>query len=157
MADAFYTFFHNEVLITAVIAWCVAQVTKTIIHAIINHGIDFRRLIGDGGMPSAHSATMTAAALTTGLKCGFDSPVFAVMFLLAAVVMHDAHGVRLETGKQAKIINEMMDTLEMFNKLDDGSLTPEQKLKEFVGHTPVQVFGGFCVGILVALLRFFLR
>ena len=100
-------------------------------------------------MPSGHSATVTAVAVSAGIQCGLSSPVFAVATILAIVVMHDAMGVRLETGKQAKVINDMV---EMINKLGGTELTNEEKLKEFVGHTPLQVAMGFVLGIIVALV-----
>lgn len=138
---------HNDILICAAIAWVTAQVLKTIIHAIVNKSLDPKRLFGDGGMPSAHSATVTSVAISTGFVSGFDSPVFAVALIFAFVVMHDAMGVRLETGKQAKVLNDLM---ELF--YTEG--TPEQKLKEFVGHTPMQVISGFILGVIVSCIVF---
>ena len=99
---------HNDLLIDALYAWLVAQIIKTIIYAVVNKTLDFQRLFGDGGMPSGHSATVTALATTAALDFGLDSPVFAVSFILAIIVMHDAMGVRLEAGKHAKAINELM-------------------------------------------------
>lgn len=138
---------NNKILICAAIAWATAQILKTIIHAIVNKSLDPRRLFGDGGMPSAHSATVTSVAVSCGYVAGFDSPVFAVALIFAFIVMHDAMGVRLETGKQAKVLNDLM---ELF--YTEG--TPEQKLKEFVGHTPLQVISGFVLGIIVACALF---
>lgn len=102
-------------------------------------------------MPSSHSAAVTSAALMTGLVSGFNSPLFGIAFILAIVVMHDASGVRLETGKQAKVINELV---EIFKDLGKNSLSPEDKLKEFVGHTHMQVLAGFSLGIIVTLIYF---
>ncbi len=132
----------NPILICAAITWATAQILKTIIHAIVNKSLDPRRLFGDGGMPSAHSATVTSVALSCGFVCGFDSPIFAVALIFAFIVMHDAMGVRLETGKQAKVLNDLMDLF-----YTEG--TPEQKLKEFVGHTPLQVISGFVLGVII--------
>ena len=140
--------FSNRILIAGIIAWAAAQILKTITYAVVNHTLDIRRLLGDGGMPSAHSATVTSIAVATGFRTGFDSPVFAVAIMLAFIVMHDAMGVRLETGKQAKIINDMIKMV-----YDEG-MTPEEKLKEFVGHTPLQVLGGFILGIVVDVILF---
>ena len=137
----------NKILICAAITWATAQILKTIIHAIVNKSLDPRRLFGDGGMPSAHSATVTSVAVSCGFVCGFDSPIFAVALIFAFIVMHDAMGVRLETGKQAKVLNDLM---ELF--YTEG--TPEQKLKEFVGHTPLQVISGFVLGLIVASIIF---
>lgn len=137
----------NKILICAAIAWATAQILKTIIHAIVNKSLDPRRLFGDGGMPSAHSATVTSVALSCGFICGFDSPTFGLALIFAFIVMHDAMGVRLETGKQAKVLNDLMEIF-----YTEG--TYEQKLKEFVGHTPLQVISGFVLGIIVACALF---
>ena len=87
-------FFTNRILIAGLLGWAAAQVLKTIIYLIINKELRLERLFGDGGMPSGHSATVSAVALSTGLECGFDSAVFAVAFIMAIIVMHDAAGVR---------------------------------------------------------------
>ena len=133
----------NKILITGGIAWLSAQILKTLIYAIVNHTLDFRRLFGDGGMPSAHSATVTSIAISCGLVCGFDSPLFALALIFAFIVMHDAMGVRLETGKQAKVLNDLIQMLY-------DNTPPEEKLKEFVGHTPLQVVSGFVLGLVVS-------
>ncbi|MBO4863120.1 MAG: divergent PAP2 family protein [Eubacterium sp.] len=137
----------NRILISGLVAWATAQILKTITYLVINKQLSFERLFGDGGMPSGHSATVTAVMLCTGFECGFNSPVFAVAAILAIIVMHDAMGVRLETGKQAKAINDMM---EFMQKIGGKELTNEEKLKEFVGHTPLQVIMGCILGIIVA-------
>ena len=147
-----HAFFTNRILIGGLIGWASAQVLKTIIFLLVNKKLQLERLFGDGGMPSGHSATVSAVALLTGYECGFGSPVFAVAFIMAIVVMHDAMGVRLETGKQAKAINEMTEFLE---KLSGTELSNEEKLKEFVGHTPLQVVMGSILGIIVALILHF--
>ena len=100
-----------------------------------------------GGMPSSHSATVTAVAVMTGLRCGWDSPIFAIAAILALIVMHDAMGVRQETGKQAKVINSMVEIINSFGR---GELTPEETLKEFVGHTRRQVVVGAVLGGVIA-------
>ena len=141
----------NRFLITGVSSWFVAQLAKTIIHAIINKKLVLERMVGDGGMPSGHSATITSLAMISGLSFGFDSFQFAVTALLATIVCHDAMGVRLETGKQAQIINEMMEAFEVWTKKD----LPEVKLKEFVGHTPIQVIAGILLGIANACVMHF--
>lgn len=141
--------FQNRILLAGVVAWVCSQVTKLIIHLIINRKLVWERLLGDGGMPSSHSATVSAVAVTTALVCGWDSPLFAVALILALIVMHDAKGVRQETGKQAKVINSM---LELFESMGRGDLTPEETLKEFVGHTRRQVYVGAAYGAAIALL-----
>lgn len=143
--------FSNRILMSGVLGWGTAQVLKLLIHLIVNRQFKLERLVGDGGMPSAHSATVTAVAVSTGIECGFGSPFFAIACIVAIIVMHDAMGVRLEAGKQAQVINELMD---MFQKLGDTNISAEVKLKEFIGHTPIQVFAGFLLGLAVALVFF---
>lgn len=139
----------NRIIQTGAAAWVTSQVLKTIIHLIVNKKIVWERLVGDGGMPSSHSATVTSVAIASGFTAGWDSPVFAVAVFMAIIVMHDARGVRRETGKQAVVINNM---LELFEEMGAGNLTPEQTLKEFVGHTPLQVMAGGILGFIVAFV-----
>lgn len=139
------TLWNNRLLFNALIAWAAAQALKTVVYALVNRKLDIRRLFGDGGMPSGHSATVTALAVTAGLEYGLESAVFAVSAILAIVVMHDAMGVRLEAGKHAKALNELLE-------LASSDLAGEVKLKEFVGHTPLQVAFGCLLGLVVALL-----
>ncbi len=140
----------NNMLISGVLSWAIAQLLKTIIYAVINKSLDFTRLVGDGGMPSGHSATVTALTVTAALEYGADSPVFAVAFIFAIVVMHDAMGVRLEASKHAVMLNNLFELM-------DPEISPEQKLKEFLGHTPTQVVAGSVLGLIVALLFYFYR
>ena len=140
---------QNKILITGCVAWLLSQFIKAIIYLVINKRFNWERLLGDGGMPSSHSATVTAVAVMTGLRCGWESPIFAIAAILALVVMHDAMGVRQETGKQARVINNM---LELINSFGRGELTPEETLKEFVGHTRRQVMIGALLGGAIALL-----
>ena len=109
-------------------------------------------MFGDGGMPSCHSATVTSLATITGISFGLASFEFGVVTILAIVVCHDAMGVRLETGKQAIILNEI---IKAFDDLSAEKL-PEVKLKEFVGHTPIQVLAGIILGFVMALILHFL-
>ena len=113
--------------------------------------IDFTRLIGDGGMPSGHSATVSSLATAAALVYGLGSFEFAMAFIFAIVVCKDAMGVRLETGRQAVIIN---DIVEAFNSLASEKL-PEAKLKEFVGHTPLQVIAGILLGVANTFIMYY--
>lgn len=142
----------NPYLITTLSSWFIAQVLKVIIHSIINKKLDISRLYGDGGMPSGHSATVSSLAMITGLTVGFNTFEFAIAFVLALIVCHDATGVRRETGKQALLLNEIIKSFEVFSTKQ----LPEVMLKEFVGHTPIQVFAGILVGIANALILHFL-
>ncbi len=149
MGEVIAQIMGNRIIQTGAVAWVISQILKTILHLIVNKKIVWERLVGDGGMPSSHSATVTSVAVTTGLTAGFDSPVFAVAVFFAIIVMHDARGVRRETGKQAVVINDM---LELFEQMGAGTLTPEQTLKEFVGHSPLQVAAGAILGFIVAIV-----
>lgn len=137
----------NRVLMAGVAGWFAAQFIKTILYAILNHELDISRFWGDGGMPSAHSSTVSCVAVSAGIVYGLDSFQFAICVILALITMRDAMGVRLETGKQAKILNEMVQLFSM-----DNPELPEERLKEFVGHTPIQVLFGCIVGCLMAVL-----
>ncbi len=139
----------NRILWSGIFAWAVAQILKAFIHAAIYKSFKLERLFGDGGMPSAHSATVVSMATCTGIMYGLDSFQFAVTAMLAIIVMHDACGVRLETGKQSKILNEIMD---MFKSEGKFPVLSEEHLKEFVGHTPLQVAGGFLVGLAMGII-----
>ena len=140
--------FSNRILIAASCGWLVAQVLKTIIYVAVNKNFNPERLLGDGGMPSSHSATVMAMVTSTAFYFGPETFEFAVTAILALIVMHDAMGVRRETGKQAKVINNMMDWFVQM----DSDISPEEKLKEFVGHSPTQVFFGALLGILVGFI-----
>ena len=141
----------NPYLITALSAWAVAQVTKTILYAWMNGGIDWNRLFGDGGMPSGHSATVTSLAVFCALMHGTHTHEFAVAAILAIIVCHDAMGVRREAGRHAKVLYELQKSFEELMNQD----LPDVALKEFVGHTPIQVCAGILIGILVGSLMFF--
>lgn len=138
----------NKIIIVAASSWLIAQVLKTLTHAYVYKKIDFKRLLGDGGMPSCHSAVVSSCACAIGFYEGFDSSLFALAFIVAIIVMHDASGVRYETGKQSKVIKDMSQFIESLNniKFDDESL------KEFVGHTRLQVVLGALLGIVVAII-----
>ena len=138
----------NQVLVSSVIGWVVAQALKTIIDFSLNKSFSAGRLVGSGGMPSSHSATVCALVVSTAFCYGVSAFEFAVSFVLAAVVMYDAIGVRQETGKQARLLNMILEQ-DLF-KLNNHQF--QERLKEFVGHTPLQVFAGAVLGILLAVL-----
>lgn len=142
---------YNDVLIVSLASWLIAQLIKIIINAVVNKRFDIERLFGDGGMPSGHSATVTAMALMVGFRLGFDNPVFGVAMVFAIVVMHDATGVRQEAGKHARSIIELTD---LFNEylLEHDERVKLDKLKTLVGHTPLQVICGAGVGITVVVV-----
>ena len=141
----------NKFLLVALSSWFVAQVLKTVLYALETKKLDISRLFGDGGMPSGHSATVTSLATFCGLHFGFNSYQFALAGILAIIVCHDATGVRLETGKQAAVLNEIIEAFELLapDKISEANL------KEFVGHTPIQVLAGILLGIANACVMYF--
>lgn len=153
----------NVILLIALISWGTAQIIKTFIHFIKTKSFKAERLTGAGGMPSAHSATVCATAITTCRVCGICSPEFALAMILAMVVMYDAMGVRRSAGLQAKEINRLRRVVneldeEFMDKFDDKVDEIEEKkpeeiheLKEFLGHTPLEVLCGALLGILIAI------
>jgi uncharacterized protein len=136
---------NNHVLIIALIACLVAQVLKLVVELIRHGKVTFRTLVETGGMPSAHSALVTALATGVGQTVGWASSEFAVAFIFAIIVMYDAAGVRQAAGKQARILNQIVD--EFFH---ENATFNEDRLKELLGHTPVQVFAGSALGIFVS-------
>lgn len=149
--DWLIDFLTNQYFITGVSSWAIAQVIKTIIYWIVNKKLDLWRLVGDGGMPSGHSATVASFATICGLIHGPASFEFAMSCILAIIVCHDATGVRQETGKQAVVLNQIMGLIE---RISDQKLSDDVKLKEFVGHTYTQVIAGVTLGILNAVILY---
>lgn len=141
-------FVRNEILMSAALSWGLAQVVKTIIHLILTKKFVAERLIGSGGMPSCHSATVCALTTSIIINEGIHSPLFAMSAILAIIVMYDARGVRRETGLQATVLNEIIDIVEKLG----ADVSYDEKLKEFIGHTPLQVLVGAIFGICVALV-----
>ena len=146
--DFFAELFSNHILIVSVTGWAVAQVLKTIINFGFTQKLDAERLVGSGGMPSSHSSTVCALATATAMQYGVGSFEFAVTTILAIIVMYDAIGVRRETGVQAVLLNKMIET---FHNMD-GFPSTQEKLKELIGHTPLQVLAGALLGIFIALI-----
>ena len=140
--------FHNTIFLSAVTGWLVAQVMKTVIHLILTKEFVAERMVGSGGMPSSHSATVCGLATAAGITYGGGSFEFAISVILAIIVMYDAMGVRRETGIQAKVLNERLEAFSTMGK----KMSPEEKLKEFVGHTPLQVLAGAILGIVIAVV-----
>lgn len=138
--------FGNQILVASFLAWLAAQVSKTIYECIRYRQIKFSRLVSSGGMPSSHSALVTSLATATGRLTGIGSPYFAIAVVLAGIVMYDAAGVRRAVSIQARILNQMID--EAFQ----GKPFAEKRLRELIGHTPVQVLVGALLGVGVALI-----
>jgi acid phosphatase family membrane protein YuiD len=136
----------NHLFCVTILAWMIAQTMKVILGVIRTKRFDFRWFIGTGGMPSAHAAGASALAITAGLDYGFNSGIFALAVVFAMVTMFDAQGVRRSAGSQAKILNRVMDDIYWKGRIHEG------KLKELIGHTPVEVITGSIIGILIAII-----
>ena len=134
---------YNAVLLAGIVGWGVAQILKFLLYMLANHTARLERLVGSGGMPSSHSAMVCAALVATGRICGMDAPLFGVMFIFAAIVMYDAMNVRQAAGLHAKILNDLKRRFADPKKADCS----EKELKEFLGHTPLEVFCGALLGI----------
>lgn len=148
--DWLYDLITNPFLLTSLSGWGLAQGLKVIINAIVYKKLDIMRLFGDGGMPSGHSATVSSLACICALVYGAGSFEFGITAILAIIVCHDAMGVRMETGKQSMVLNEIMKSLDiMFT--DEVA---EVKLKEMVGHTPFQVAAGIALGVVDAIVMY---
>ena len=141
----------NEILTVSLLGWFVAQVLKTIINFILLGKFQLERMWGDGGMPSAHSATVCAMVIATARSAGVGSSIFAVASVVAIITMHAAMGVRHETGEQAQVLNQMIEQWIDLSEQNSPFLQ-NMHLKEMVGHTPLQVVAGVLVGVTVGLL-----
>ncbi len=136
---------NNDILISTLLGWTIAQGIKIGIGVIREKRFDFRWLLGTGGMPSAHAAGVASLATAIGVEFGFDSGLFALGVTFAIVTMFDAQGVRRAAGKQASILNKLISEHPANIKVQ------EKRLIELLGHTPIEVISGAFVGIFVAL------
>ena len=136
-----------EVIFTSLIAVIVVQILKVILHSIKTREFNLFFLFSTGGMPSSHSAMVSSAAVSIGLIMGFDSGLFALATVMAVIVMQDAAGLRQSASEQARYLNKIAH--EIFSP---GHHLNKERLKEFLGHTPKQVFTGAILGILISLI-----
>ena len=145
--------FGNSILDVVIVAWFTAQFYKVVSSIIIDKKLSIKRFWETGGMPSSHSSTVSALATSVGIVYGTATPLFAVSIVFAIIVLHDAAGIRRAAGKQASVLNRLGTSLSKFIDVRFS----EEKLKELLGHTPVEVLIGTIVGIAVAfILRFHL-
>ena len=140
---------RNQIFLTAFWAWFSAQLIKVILGVIREKRFNFKWFVGSGGMPSSHSAMVSALTTAIALYQGFDSGLFAAAFGFSMIIMFDAQGVRHQSGKQAEALNKILEDLYAHKGIK------EDRLKALFGHTPVEVFAGATIGILVALLMYF--
>ncbi|WP_035985451.1 divergent PAP2 family protein [Leptolyngbya sp. KIOST-1] len=145
--DSISDILDNHVLIVALIACFTAQVLKAFIELVRHRKLNLRVMVGTGGMPSAHSALVTALTCGVGQTLGWASPLFAATSVFSIIVMYDAAGVRQAAGKQAKVLNQIID--ELFQEKPE---LREDRLKELLGHTPFQVIAGSILGVMISYL-----
>src|SRR3989338_8264711 len=131
----------NQVFMSWLIACLLAQSIKIMLGVILLKRFDFRWVFGTGGMPSTHAAGVTALSISVGLRAGFDSPLFAIAIAFTVITLFDAQGVRRWSGLQARILNRMLEDIYFKRRIQ------EQRLKELLGHTPVEVLAGMGVGV----------
>jgi uncharacterized protein len=145
MENVFSQLLSNKIFLTTLSAWVIAQTIKVTIGVIREKRFDFRWFVGTGGMPSSHAAGASCLATAIGLDYGFGSVYFALAASFAAVVMFDAQGVRRATGKQARILNKITEDIYWRGRINDN------RLRELVGHTPIEVIVGALLGIAIAI------
>ena len=146
MKNNFIMFATNKYIYIPFILWFGIQLFKLLYDLYTTKKFNFKRIMGSGGMPSSHSAVVTSLATLIGKYNGIDSPIFALALIVAFVVMYDACGVRRAAGKQAKVLNEIVNTPGLSN------VQVQEKLQEALGHTPTQVFVGFLIGLIAGLI-----
>lgn len=138
--------FFKSIVFVCVLSWFAAQSLKVLIDFFQDSKINLRLFFDSGGMPSSHSAFVSSLGISVGLKNGFDSELFAICFVFGLIVMYDASGIRRAAGKQAKVINLIVENVEHLGIKVDG------KLKELLGHSPIEVISGAVLGIIIALV-----
>ena len=146
MENNFMTFIQNKYVYVPFLLWFGIQLFKVIYDLVTTHKFNFKRILGAGGMPSSHSAVVVGLATLIGKDVGVGSPMFALSLVLAFVVMYDAAGVRRAAGKQAKLLNKIIDTPGLSN------VQVQEKLVEVLGHTPIQVLVGALLGIFIGAI-----
>lgn len=146
MKNTFMFFITNKYIYLPILLWFGIQFYKLMYDLCTTKKFNFKRIIGAGGMPSSHSAVVTSLATLIGKNCGVESPMFALALIVAFIVMYDACGVRRAAGKQAKVLNEIVNTPGL------SDMQVHEKLQEALGHTPVQVFVGALIGLIAGLI-----
>ena len=145
--DVIEQLLDNRILLIGVISWFAAQALKVLLTLIVEKKLVWSRMFGLGGMPSSHSSVVCGMTVAVGIRCGFNSALFAISCIVALITMTDAAGVRRSAGKQAAMINKIVR-----NMIQNGGDIPDETLKELLGHTPLQVAMGALLGALIALI-----
>ena len=142
----FTAFIQNKYIYVPILLWFCIQTYKLLYDLVTTKKFNFKRILGAGGMPSSHSAVVVGEATLIGKNMGVDTPIFALSLILAFVVMYDAAGIRRAAGKQAKLLNKLIETPGLI------SMQVSEKLVEVLGHTPIQVIVGAAIGLIVGLI-----
>ena len=140
---------ENKILLCAILGWFIAQALKVVFVLIKERKFDIRRFVGSGGMPSSHSSFVVALTTAVGYETGLNSAAFAICIVFSFVVMYDAAGVRRAAGKQAQILNNIIENFGQENPEVTG-----ERLKELLGHTPFEVFAGALLGIIISVFMY---
>ncbi|MBF0595645.1 MAG: divergent PAP2 family protein [Candidatus Omnitrophica bacterium] len=148
LSTVFIQLAHNRILWITVIVWITGQGVKIIANLLRGRRFNFRWIIRTGGMPSSHAAGVTALSVCCGLEYGFQSGMFALASIFAMVTMFDAQGVRRSAGEQAEVLNKVIDDMYWHKKIDMG------RIREFVGHSPMQVLAGLVLGLGMAIFLY---
>lgn len=146
MENSILTFIQNKYIYIPFLLWFGIQTFKVIYDLVTTHKFNFKRIMGAGGMPSSHSAVVVGLATLIGKDVGVGSPLFAVSLILAFVVMYDAAGIRRAAGKQAAMLNKIIETPGL------SGMQVSEKLVEVLGHTPTQVIVGALIGLIAGLI-----
>ncbi len=136
----------NRVFLAWLVACLIAQLTKVVLGSIQQHRFDFRWLVGTGGMPSTHAAGVTAVSTSVAIHVGCDSPLFAACLVFTVITLFDAQGVRRWSGRQAQVLNKMLEDIYFKRRIQ------EERMKELLGHTPIEVLGGMAVGLVTGFV-----
>ena len=157
MNNFFQEFFQNKALFAAILGWFFAQVIKVLLNLVVTRRLNLERLWGAGGMPSAHSAMVSALTIALARFYGVNTPMFALAVIFAFVTLYDAMGVRREAGEHARLLNKYLNQIEAQNADTNGDGKPDREvdeidLKEFIGHTPLEGLGGVLLGIMIGIL-----
>jgi len=151
MNNSFIGIFKNDIVGVAILSWIIAQTLKVLFGVLREKRFNFKWFVGTGGMPSSHAAGVMALATAVGIETGFNSISFAISFIFSLIVLFDAQSARRTIGTQASILNRIMDDIYWKKKIETD------RLKELVGHTPVEVFAGAALGIVIAMLFYYYK
>jgi len=148
----FSSILNNKIMWVSLLAWVLAQAAKILLNFMLEKKWDFNLLVGSGGFPSSHTSIVCALAISIGKTQGWDSALFAISVALAVIVMYDAAGVRRAAGNHARVINYLVEWMRQHQADRIANNLQQERLKELIGHTPFEVFGGAILGCVIGLI-----